>query len=87
MFEWSDEHRMMIEAVRQFVDKEIVPHLTELEHGDLPPYDLLRKMFSTFGIDAAARDSCRAPLRSGGGGRPALAATEPLAATAARIRP
>jgi hypothetical protein len=55
MFEWSDEHRMMIDAVRQFIDKEIVPHRTELEHGDLPPYDLLRKMFSTFGIDAVAR--------------------------------
>ncbi|MDQ2724939.1 MAG: acyl-CoA dehydrogenase family protein [Actinomycetota bacterium] len=57
MFEWSDEHRMMIDAVRQFIDKEIVPHRTELEHGDLAPYDLLRKMFSTFGIDAAARAS------------------------------
>jgi alkylation response protein AidB-like acyl-CoA dehydrogenase len=56
MFEWSDEHRMMIDAVRQFVDKEIVPRRTELEHGELPPYDLLRKMFATFGIDAAARD-------------------------------
>jgi hypothetical protein len=55
MFEWSDEHRMMIDAVRQFIDKEVVPHRSELEHGDLAPYDLLRKMFSTFGIDAAAR--------------------------------
>ena len=57
MFEWSDEHRMMIDAVRQFVDKEIAPLRTELEHGDLPPYDLLRKMFATFGIDSAARSS------------------------------
>lgn len=57
MFEWSDEHRMMIDAVRQFIDKEVVPHRTELEHGDLPPYDLLRKLFSTFGIDGAARAS------------------------------
>lgn len=57
MFEWSDEHRMMIDAVRQFIDKEVVPHRTELEHGDLPPYDLLRKLFSTFGIDSAARAS------------------------------
>ncbi len=62
MFEWSDEHRMMIDAVRQFIDKEIVPYRRELEHGDLPPYELLRKMFSTFGIDAAARVSCERRL-------------------------
>jgi hypothetical protein len=57
MFEWSDEHTMMRTALRQFIEKEIVPHLDEYEHGDRPPYDALRKLFSTFGIDAAARAS------------------------------
>jgi acyl-CoA dehydrogenase len=57
MFEWSEEHQMMRQAVRQFIEKEIVPDLDEYEHGDRPPYDALRKMFSTFGIDAAARAS------------------------------
>ena len=57
MFEWSEEHQMMRQAVRQFIEKEIVPDLDEYEHGDRPPYDALRKMFSTFGIDAAARSS------------------------------
>jgi alkylation response protein AidB-like acyl-CoA dehydrogenase len=57
MYEWSEELKMIRDAVRQFVDNEIRPHREELEHGDLPPYDLLRKLFSTFGMDAMARDS------------------------------
>jgi alkylation response protein AidB-like acyl-CoA dehydrogenase len=57
MYEWSDEHRMIIDAVRRFVDDEIRPHVEELEHGDMPPYDILRKLFATFGMDAMARDS------------------------------
>ena len=48
---------MIRDAVRQFVEKEIKPHVEELEHGDLPPYDILRKLFATFGMDAMARDS------------------------------
>jgi alkylation response protein AidB-like acyl-CoA dehydrogenase len=55
MIEWSEEHKMMQEAVRGFVQKEIAPNLEELEHGDTPPYDVLRKMFRTFGIDEMAR--------------------------------
>jgi alkylation response protein AidB-like acyl-CoA dehydrogenase len=57
MFEWSEEQKMIRDAVRQFVEKEIKPHVEDLEHGDLPPYDILRKMFATFGMDAMARDS------------------------------
>ncbi|HEX4818905.1 MAG TPA: acyl-CoA dehydrogenase family protein [Acidimicrobiales bacterium] len=56
MFEWSEEHKMIRDAVRQFVEAEIVPKRDELEHGDLPPYDLLRKLFATFGMDAMARE-------------------------------
>src|SRR5215211_4819024 len=56
MFEWSDEHAMVRDAVRQFVDNEIRPHREELEFGDVPPYDVLRKMFRTFGLDALARE-------------------------------
>src|SRR5512132_4682544 len=57
MFEWPEEMQMIRDAVRQFVDNEVRPHREELEHGDLPPYDLLRKLYSTFGMDAMARDS------------------------------
>ncbi|MBP8180605.1 MAG: acyl-CoA dehydrogenase family protein, partial [Acidimicrobiia bacterium] len=55
MYKWSDEHLMIRQAVRDFVDKEIVPKKEELEHGDTPPYDVLRLLFSTFGMDTMAR--------------------------------
>ena len=56
MIEWSDEQRMIRDAVRQFVEKEIKPNVEALEHGDMPPYDILRKLFRTFGMDAMAKD-------------------------------
>jgi alkylation response protein AidB-like acyl-CoA dehydrogenase len=55
MIEWSEQHLMIRDAVRRFVEAEIVPNLEELEHGDTPPYDILRKLFSTFGMDEMAR--------------------------------
>jgi alkylation response protein AidB-like acyl-CoA dehydrogenase len=55
MFEWSDEHRMMQDAVRQFIQAEIAPRVDEFEHEGVPPYDVLRKMFKTFGMDVMAR--------------------------------
>src|SRR5690554_1830189 len=57
MFEWSEEQQMIRDAVRQFVEAEIAPKREELEHGDLPPYDLLRKLFQTFGMSDMARAS------------------------------
>jgi acyl-CoA dehydrogenase len=55
MIEWSEQHLMIQEMVRKFVQTEIVPNLEQLEHGDLPPYDVLRKLFNTLGVAAAAR--------------------------------
>ncbi len=55
MIEWSEQHQMIRDAVRRFIGEEIVPDLEALEHGDMPPYDKLRKMFSTFGMDEMAR--------------------------------
>ena len=57
MYEWSEEQEMVRQAVRDFVDREIRPHREELEFGDMPPYDLLRKLFATFGMDAMQRES------------------------------
>ena len=54
MFEWSEEHQMIRQAVRDFVDKEVRPRREELEHGDLPPYELLRSLYRTFGLDTMA---------------------------------
>src|SRR5688572_14255700 len=62
MFQWSDEQLMIRDAVRQFVEAEIAPRRDELEHGDLPPYDILRKLFSTFGMDAMARDRFKSQI-------------------------
>jgi len=55
MIEWSEQHLMIRDAVRRFVEAEIKPNLEQLEHGDLPPYDVLRKLISTFGMDEMAR--------------------------------
>jgi alkylation response protein AidB-like acyl-CoA dehydrogenase len=55
MIEWSEQHQMIREAVRRFVEAEVVPNLEALEHGDTPPYDVLRKMIRSFGMDEMAR--------------------------------
>ncbi|HKP41196.1 acyl-CoA dehydrogenase family protein [Mycobacterium sp.] len=57
MLEWSDVDLAVRDAVREFVDKEIRPHIDELESGEMEPYPIIRKLFSTFGIDAMARES------------------------------
>jgi alkylation response protein AidB-like acyl-CoA dehydrogenase len=57
MLEWSDVDVAVRDAVREFVDKEIRPHLDALEEGDMPPYPIIRKLFSTFGIDTMAKES------------------------------
>jgi alkylation response protein AidB-like acyl-CoA dehydrogenase len=55
MIEWSEQHLMIQDMVRKFVQTEIVPNLEELEHGDKPPYDTMRKLVNTFGLGEAAR--------------------------------
>ena len=55
MIEWSEQHLMIRDAFQRFVEEEIKPNHEALEHGDLPPYDILRKMYATFGMDELAR--------------------------------
>ena len=62
MFEWSEEQLMVRDAIRRFIDVEVVPNLDALEHGDLPPYDIIRKMYATFGMDQMARDRFKKQL-------------------------
>jgi len=59
MYTWSDEHLMIQGAVRDFVQKNIKPNLEELEHGDTPPYEILRKMYAEFGIAEASAATFR----------------------------
>ena len=56
MLDWPDELEEMRTAVRAFVEREVVPLRDDLEHGDLPPYELLRNYVRTFGIDEMARE-------------------------------
>jgi len=53
---WSDADLAIRDAVREWIDKEIRPHLDQLETGELPPYDIIRKLFADFGIGAMASD-------------------------------
>ncbi|NMO01084.1 acyl-CoA/acyl-ACP dehydrogenase [Gordonia sp. TBRC 11910] len=64
MFEWSEEDLMVRDALRGFIDKEVRPHIDELETGQLPPYDITRKMLSTFGIDAMNREALEKELEA-----------------------
>ncbi|TDB88807.1 acyl-CoA dehydrogenase family protein [Actinomadura sp. 7K534] len=68
MIEWSDEDLMIRDAVRGWIDAEVRPNLDALESGDLPPYDLLRNLFKTFGMDEMARASFRARQERGESG-------------------
>ena len=80
MIEWSDEQLMIRDAIRQFVDKEIKPNVEALEHGDLPPYHILRKLFKTFGMDAMAKASFEKTIAR----EKAIAAGEPVEERPAR---
>ena len=90
MIEWSDSQRMIRDTVRRFMEEEVAPHVEELEHGDLPPYDLLRKMYATFGMDEMARARFRSQIerekrgetgrKTGGGEAPDPAAKADQAA-------
>jgi hypothetical protein len=84
MFEWSEEHLAIRDAVRRFVEEEIAPNVEELEHGDTPPYEVIRKLYRTFGLDALAREGFKrqlerrlsdtpSPPRHEGGGNAAMA--------------
>ncbi|HEY7440100.1 MAG TPA: acyl-CoA dehydrogenase family protein [Acidimicrobiia bacterium] len=55
MYQWSEEQRMIRDAVRSFVEAEVRPQREELEFGDTPPYAVIRKLYQTFGMDEMAR--------------------------------
>ncbi|MEO9180741.1 MAG: acyl-CoA dehydrogenase family protein [Acidimicrobiales bacterium] len=57
MYEWSDEQQAIIAVVRRFVDEEIRPHLDDLEHNGVPPFEILRKMYAAFGLKEMAQEN------------------------------
>lgn len=62
MIEWSETDLLIRDALREFIGKEIRPHLDELESGQLPPYDIIRKLFASFGVDAMAGEAVKTLL-------------------------
>lgn len=62
MFEWSEEQLMIRDAMRRFIETEVVPHIDALEHEGLPPFDIIRKLYATFGMDQMARDRFKKQL-------------------------
>lgn len=50
MYEWNETHLAIRDAVRRFVEAEIKPNIEALEHGDTPPYEILRKFIAEFGV-------------------------------------
>jgi alkylation response protein AidB-like acyl-CoA dehydrogenase len=62
MIEWSEQQQQIRQMFRRFVESEIAPRREELEFGDTPPYDVLRKMVATFGIGEMAKAQFQAEL-------------------------
>ncbi|MDQ4053102.1 MAG: acyl-CoA/acyl-ACP dehydrogenase [Actinomycetota bacterium] len=57
MYAWSDDEIAIRDAVRNFVDKQVRPLQDDLEHGDLPPYGVIRKFYTAFGLAEMAGDA------------------------------
>ncbi|HYW04801.1 MAG TPA: acyl-CoA dehydrogenase family protein [Gammaproteobacteria bacterium] len=86
MIEWSEQQESARQAFRDFIQAEIVPHLDDLEHGDMPPYEVLRKLIGTFGIDEMARDRFHRQLERGDSGGPSRGYGGEAAAEAAALQ-
>ena len=73
MIEWSESDLLIRDAVRGFIDKELRPNVDALESGETPPYPIIRKLFSEFGLDVLAAEAVKSMLdreRARQGGEP-----------------
>jgi alkylation response protein AidB-like acyl-CoA dehydrogenase len=57
MFDFSDEQKMAQKMLRQWCEKELAPKVAAMEKGEILPYDLMRKLARTFGLDEMVRAS------------------------------
>ncbi len=64
MIEWSESDLLIRDAVRGFIDKELRPNVDALESGEMPPYPIIRKLFSQFGLDVMAAEAVKNMLDS-----------------------
>ncbi|HKA91890.1 MAG TPA: acyl-CoA dehydrogenase family protein, partial [Haliangiales bacterium] len=95
MFAFSDEHKMVRQMVRKWVNEKLVPVNEALDQNQMLPYDLMRDFARTFGLPDLARAAFERnvnrdkPKREDGeanvGGDPAMQAI--LAVEMSRINP
>ena len=71
MIEWNEQHLMIRDMMRRFIDAEIKPHLHAFEHEGKPPYDVLRKLVKTFGMDEMSRQRFAHQIEQEKSGKPA----------------
>jgi hypothetical protein len=57
MHEWSDMDEAIREGVRDWIEKNFTPVRDQIETGEVPPFDLARKLFADFGLDVMAADA------------------------------
>lgn len=62
MYEWTEENQAIIDVVRRFVDQEVRPHLDDIEHHGVAPYEILRTMYQTFGLKEMAHENFKRQL-------------------------
>jgi alkylation response protein AidB-like acyl-CoA dehydrogenase len=59
---WTDEQLAYRDAVRRFVDAELVPIRDELEFGAMPPYEVMRAFYKAFDLRTSAIDRFEASI-------------------------
>jgi alkylation response protein AidB-like acyl-CoA dehydrogenase len=80
MFQFTDEQKMAQQMLRQWCTKELAPLVPKLEKNEILPYDLMRKMLRTFGMDEMVKAAFAKmtpdspPMERGAGADPAMGA-------------
>jgi len=89
MFAWNDEHKMIRQMVRRWVETKLVPANEKLESNEIQPYDLMRDFAKAFGLIDLVKSSFEKLTGKGGssagGGDPALQAI--LAVELCKVNP
>jgi alkylation response protein AidB-like acyl-CoA dehydrogenase len=70
MFEFSDEQKMAQKMLRQWCQAELEPMVARLEKNEVLPYDLMRKLARTFGLDEMVRGAFQRMEAKGGASKP-----------------
>ncbi len=55
MIDFTDEQKMVKKMVRQWAEKELAPLVPAMEKNEILPYDTMRKLIKTFGMDEMVR--------------------------------